>query len=257
MRELFLRAMFPFIGCWLLITSCVSTSTVTYYRGLPDSSMMVNNLPPELAIRKNDILYISVSGKDATVIPEFNFPNVSSLQGNQGGIANAIGYLVDESGKIDFPRLGRIKADGLTKKQLSESIRTAITEWVPEGVVTVRLMNFRVTVLGEVGRPGTYTVPNERITLIEALGNAGDVTLFGRKDNVLLVRETDSLRTAVRLNLNDRKFLASPYYYLKPNDYIYVEPNNVKVNTTSPWQQSGPIIISTLSLLVVLLTSFK
>jgi polysaccharide export outer membrane protein len=245
--------------CMVLIgfTGCVSPSTLTYYNGVPDSSIIVNNLPPELPIRKNDILYISVSTTDQTDLLQFNFPNLPSLQGNTGGGVNAaVGYLVDEQGMIDFPKMGKTKADGLTKKQLAANIKAGILDYVKDPVVTVRLMNFRVTVLGEVARPGTYVVPNERITLIEALGNAGDITLFGRKDNVLLIRETDSLRTTVRLNLNDRKFLASPYYYLKPNDYIYVEANKTRVNNTSPWQQSGPLIISTLSLMVVLLGVF-
>jgi polysaccharide export outer membrane protein len=257
MKELILKWPVCCLFGIILLASCVSPEKITYFNEVKDSSLVVNNLPPELPIRKNDILYISVSATSQTDLIEFNFPNLPSVQGNAtGGVNTAVGYLVDEQGMIDFPKLGKLKADGLTKKQLAATIKTGVAEHVKNPVVTVRLMNFRVTVLGEVARPGTFVVPNERITLIEALGNAGDVTLFGRKDNVLLIRETDSLRTSVRLNLNDRKFLASPYYYLKPNDYIYVEPNKVRVNNTSPWQQSGPLIISTLSLLVVLLGVF-
>jgi polysaccharide export outer membrane protein len=245
---------FSFLISTLFAISCVPAGQVQYYNGLRDSALAIANLPAEVPIRKSDILYISVSATDQTNLVEFNFPNLPSIQGSiTNGVNGAVGYLVDDHGMIDFPKMGRIKVDGLTKKQLSEEIKARIVDYVKNPVVTVRLMNFRVTVLGEVGRPGTYSVPSERITLIEALGNAGDITVFGRKDNVLLIRETDSVRTSVRLDLNDRKFLASPYYYLSPNDYIYVEPNKVRVNNSSAWQQSGPLIISSLSLLVVML----
>ena len=242
---------------FLMISSCISTRTVTYFDQLRDSSFTVKNLPPDPLIQKNDILYISVSSVDIPNSLQFNFSNVPSTQGTtNNGVANAVGYLVDDGGNIIFPKLGRIKAAGLTKGELSEFLRKKLEDYLKDPVVTIRFVNFRVTVLGEVNRPGTYNVPNEKISMLEALGNAGDITLFGRKDNVLLIREIDSVRTVVHINLNDRNFMVSPYYYLRPNDNIYVQPNKVRVNNTSPFQQSGPIIISTLSLLVVLITSF-
>ena len=242
------------LSVFIFLNSCVSSHTITYYDGIKDTGFSIlNRLPPDFKIQKNDILYISVSSADPNSLLQYNYPNTPAVQSATGGVASAVGYLVDQNGMIDFPKLGKWPAAGFTKKQLADSLSDTLKHWIADPVITIRLINFRVTILGEVSRPGTYSVSNEKISLMEALGNAGDITLFGRKDNVLLVRETDSARTVVRINLNDKKFISSDYYYLKPNDYVYVEANKVRVNTSSPFQQSGPIIISTLSLIVVLI----
>ena len=122
-------------------------------------------------------------------------------------------------------------------------------------IVDIRYLNFEVTVLGEVGRPTVITVPSEKISLIKALGLAGDLTIYGRRDNVLLIREENGQRITRHIDLNSSDFLSSPYYYLQPNDVIYVEPNKTKVASSSRSQQVVPIVLSSLSIIVVVITS--
>jgi polysaccharide export outer membrane protein len=223
----------------------------------------------ESVIQKNDLLNITVSSLNPEASLVFNLPNqaaaVSSLSvatnpngmsGSSGNLQQPMGYLVSTDGTIKFPVLGAIQAAGLTKKQLEQSITNSLTEkkLLTDPIVNVRFLNFRVTVLGEVARPTTINVGNERISVLEALGLAGDLTIYGKRDNVLLIREEGPNKIIHRLDLNSEKILSSPYYYLKTNDVVYVEPNKTKVASTSRTQQLLPIILSGLSFIAVIVT---
>jgi polysaccharide export outer membrane protein len=155
-----------------------------------------------------------------------------------------------------LPILGNIKAAGVTRKQLKTDITNMILDkkLLIDPIVTVRFLNYEVTVLGEVTHPTVISVPNERITLLKALGLAGDITIYGRKDNVLLIREIDGKRKIKRINLNSRNFLTSSYYYLQPNDVVYVEANKEKVAAASRNPQLLPTILSGLSVVAVVIT---
>jgi polysaccharide export outer membrane protein len=174
---------------------------------------------------------------------------------NGGGPVQASGYLVDVDGNIQFPILGTIKVAGLTESALRMQIVRSLVDkkLLIDPVVTIRHLNFRVTVLGEVGNPTVISVPTEKITLLEALGLAGDVTIFGKRDNVMVIREENNKKIIKRLNLNTSEIFESPYYYLRSNDIVYVEPNKAKVSGSSRSTQLLPIILSGLSLTAIIL----
>ena len=178
-------------------------------------------------IQPDDILTISVSSLN----PESNvlFNNVIlPTTANSGGVIAATkvneGYLVDKSGFINFPVIGKVMLAGLTKEQAIEKMTSEIKVHVKNPIVNVRFTNFKVTVIGEVFKPSTFTVPTEKINVLEALGLAGDMTAYAKRENVLIIREQQGVRKAARINLNDKDVLNSPYFYLQQNDIVYVEP---------------------------------
>ncbi len=247
---------------WFSTSGCVNTKRVSYFNEVTASTVTDNTPIPESVIQKNDLLSITVSdiNPDATTI--FNIPNVtnatitSPTTGNIGGMMNPVsGYLVSSDGSIDFPYLGSITAAGLTKDQLKQNIHKRLIDrkLLVEPIVNVRYLNFRVTVLGEVQNPTVVSVPNEKISLLEALGMAGDLTIYGNRENVLVIREENGNKTYKRINLNSSELLSSPYYYLRSNDVVYVEPNKIKVATSGRSQQWLPIILGALSLGVIVL----
>jgi polysaccharide export outer membrane protein len=165
--------------------------------------------------------------------------------------------LVNTEGTIQLPILGNIKAEGLTKKQLKASITNLINEkkLLIDPVVTIRHLNYEVTVIGEVGKPTVINVPNEKISMLKALGIAGDITIYGKKENVLLIREVEGKRIINRIDLNSKDFLSSPFFYLQPNDVVYVEPNKIKILNANRNQQLLPTILSALSIVAVVITT--
>jgi len=174
----------------------------------------------------------------------------------QTGYANQVfGYLVDQKGYIKFPILGNVYAEGLSKQMLADNITKLLVSQrlLLEPIVNIRYLNYKVTVLGEVGKPMVINVPNEKITILEALGLAGDITIYGKKDNVLLIREETSKKIVKRINISSASLLTSPYYYLQSNDIIYVEPNKAKVSSSSDVKQWLPMVISGLTLIVLAL----
>jgi len=236
-------------------SSCVSTKSSVYFRDLPDTVMAPVAGNFESVVQKNDILQITVSSMNIEDAVIYNTPSMTNTGGVSSSGPQAVGFLVSEQGFIQYPVLGSIKADGLTKSELTKYIHDQLEQrkLLVDPVVSIRFLNYRVTVLGEVNRPTVVNVGNEKITIMEALGLAGDITVFGRKENVLLIRETDGVRTVKRLNLNSKEIFSSPYYYLRSNDMVYVEPNKAKVAATDRTRQTIPIILSSLSLLVIVL----
>lgn len=165
------------------------------------------------------------------------------------------GFLVNEQGFIQYPVLGPIKVTGLTKKALTEYLHDQLTarKLLVDPVVSIRFLNYRVTILGEVSKPTVVNVTNEKISILEALGMAGDITVFGKRNNILLIREVDSQRIIRRIDLNDKHILNSAYYFLQSNDILYVEPTKSKIATADRSRQILPIALSSLSLLVIIL----
>jgi polysaccharide export outer membrane protein len=168
------------------------------------------------------------------------------------------GYLVQENGNIEFPIIGSIKVGGLTRTQAIEQIKQQLSSYVVNPTVSVRILNFRVTVLGEVRNPGTFTIPNERITILEALGVSGDLLITGERQNVLVIREEDGTRKEYRIDLTQESLFSSPVFYLQQNDVVYVEPNRAKRNSSVINASNTGIVISSLSLvLTTLILIFK
>lgn len=240
-------------------TSCITTQRSTYFNDAGDTTFLtrtddVNDAP----ILKNDILSVVITSANAEASALFNTNN--NIQTNSttsaGTTSSVAGYLVNTDGNIQLPILGNIKAAGITRKQLKTDITNMLLDkkLLIDPIVTVRYLNYEVTVIGEVGHPTVINVPNEKISLVKALGLAGDITIYGKKDNVLLIRENDGKRKVKRINLNSKNFLTSSYYYLQPNDVVYVEANKEKVAMSSRNQQLLPTILSALSLVAVIVT---
>lgn len=261
MHKIAQTAIFLLFSLFLIfsISSCTSTRKIAYFKDVQDSARIVSRASLEPVIQKKDILSISVSSlsHEATII--FNTPNlpITPSASFTPNMPQTAGYLVGDDGTIKFPVLGNIKAAGLTQKQLENNITRDLVDkkLLFDPIVSSRFLNFRVTVLGEVNRPGVINVPSEQISVLEAIGEAGDLTIYGLRDNVILIRQEGTNKFITRLDLSTSKLLQSPYYYLKSNDVIYVEPAKDKIASTSLFQQRIPVILSGLSLVIILLTN--
>ncbi len=203
----------------------------------------------------NDILSITVGSLNPEATLIFNNPTTNTSSTGSNNYTQSTGYLVDQEGYIQFPVLGKIKVTGLTKMELTEFLRKTLVDkqLLLDPVVAIRYLNFRITVLGEVTHPMVVAVPNEKISLLEAIGMAGDLTIYARRDNVLLIREEKGKRIIKKLNLNSGDIFNSPYYYLKSNDILYVEPNKSKILSVSNTRIILPIVFSALSVVAIVI----
>jgi polysaccharide export outer membrane protein len=255
------KCKFYFIAILLIIqiSSCtVSQQSTTYFSGSGDTTLILKTDDVEPIIQKNDILSIYISSLNPEASAVFNAPNLlATSSSTTSGSSSAGGYLVNTDGNIQLPILGTIKASGITKKQLKADITNLILDkkLLIDPIITIRHLNYEVTVIGEVGKPIVINVPNEKISLLKALGLAGDITVYGKKDNVMLVREVEGKRKVKRIDLNDKSFLSSNYYYLQPNDIVYVEANKWKVINANRNQQLLPSILSGLSIIALVITT--
>jgi len=245
----------------LFCTSCESTKNSVYFLNQHDTTIESPNIAPEVIIHNNDLLSISVSTLSTQASAVFNSPNTTGTASTSsaGNTVQASGYLVNSDGYIKFPFLGAVKASGLSEQQLEDTITHALIskQFAIEPIVTIRHLNFKVTVLGEVNHPAVLTVTSERISFLEAIGLAGDLTIYAKRDNVLLIREESNKKIVRRINLNSSSLFTSPYYYLKSNDVIYVEPNKAKVASAGRNQYLVPILLSALSFAAILVQVFK
>ncbi|GGW63174.1 polysaccharide biosynthesis protein [Winogradskyella epiphytica] len=241
-----------------MATSCVSRKNLVYFQDELLDETVIASTPKELTYKPDDILTINVSALDPATVAPFNLPLVSNnfndLTSAQGALKQQT-YLVDYNGNIEFPVLGTIKVEGLTRSELTELLVNQIKEMANNPIVNVRLANFTVTVIGEVSRPGTFTIQDERITLLEALGLANDLTIFGKRKNVKLIREVDGQKKIALIDLTSINAINSPVYYLQQNDVIYVEPNNAKVRS-STYNQNNGVLISAIGTLTTILAIF-
>lgn len=221
------------------------------------------NLPPFTppVVHPDDILNINVQTLDPQanlILNQGNLPiqsGVSTVNPNAPMLNNqnaVSGYLVNKSGDIFMPYIGSVHVEGLTTAAIHDTVLNKISVYFKNPVVNVRFANFKVTVLGEVRQPATFSLPNEKPTVLDALGLAGDITLFGKRDNVLLVRDADGRKEITRLNLDSTKIINSPYFYLRPNDVLYVEPSESRVASTNSFRTRDIAVLSAgISLLTV------
>jgi polysaccharide export outer membrane protein len=236
--------------------SCGTTKKVILFPDVKDGNLPTNTPFPESIIQKSDILSITVSSLNPDATKIFN-PDEGTAAANGNGAP--IGYLVNSEGYIQFPVLGNIKAEGLTKSQLKDKISKSLVDskQLIDPIVTIRFVNFRVTVLGEVNHPTVVNVPNERISLLEALGMAGDLTIYAKRQDIMVIREEKDQKIIKRLNLNSDELFTSNYYYLQSNDIVYVEPNKAKIASVSRGMQWVPIVMSGLSLALIAATQLN
>jgi polysaccharide export outer membrane protein len=239
---------------FLVLDSCASKKDLVYFQGV-DALELTNNLNYTPLLKADDKLSITVASLDNEAAIPFNLPVISyNSRGDFAvGTPQLQTYLIAKDGTIDYPQLGQLQLAGLTRLQAQELLKNKLKPFLVNPIVNLRLLNFKVTVLGEVKRPGTYDVQNERITVLEALGLAGDLTVYGTRQNVLVVREAAIGKTYERIDLTSSKLFDSPVYYLQQNDVVYIEPNQPKVNSSTNSSTNG-IIISAVSLLLTIIS---
>lgn len=240
----------------LFVFSCTPRKEVVYYQNIDSlvSLEKVNNY--EIKIQPDDLLMIIVSAEDFESAIPFNLTAVSVP--TAAGMNSFIGqqsvqtYLVDTNGSIVFPVLGKLQVSGLSRTELMELLETKIGKYIKNPIINIRRMNFKVSVQGEVNSPGTYTINSDRVTLIEAISLARDLTIYGKRDNVLIIREVNGVKTYNRVDITKADFINSPFYYLAQNDVVYVEPNKVRINGAAIGSNTG-VIISITSLLITII----
>lgn len=238
----------------ILFNSCGSRKSMVY---LQNDSTKINTLYEQYVpkIQVNDILTIVVTAADPKATAPFN-PGSTMTTSNlsqQVDMALRPTYTVDLNGDITLPMLGKVYVAGLTRVEAIERIRSELNQYIKDPGVNMNFNNFRVSVLGEVAKPGSFILPTERVTVLEALSMAGDLTIRGVRENILLIREVDGQKTMHRLDLTQQNTLNSPYYYLAQNDVIYVEPNKAQINNSKLGANTN-IIISIASLLITVIS---
>ncbi|NEU08820.1 sugar transporter [Flavihumibacter sp. R14] len=223
------------ISCLFLFAACAPQRNLVYFSEGNQNSKGAIVLPAsmEVKIQPDDILKISV--------------NTLSLESNAlfNPLVAETGYKVDKSGNIHFPVLGSVKLEGLTLDEAQVKIAREVEKYAKGPNVAVQYLNFKITVIGEVTRPNSFSITNDKINVLEALGLAGDMTAFGKRENVLVIRQNGNERTMGRINMNNRNVLNSPYFNLKQNDIVYVEPDRAKAASISPGNRWIPVIIAT------------
>jgi polysaccharide biosynthesis/export protein len=232
----------------ILVSSCAARKKYVYFNSA-ELTTQENNFNPKL--KTGDFLMINVYSSNLEASVPFNLPtlNTSVRAGYTTGLSSITGYLINLNGEIDFPVLGTIKLLNLNTIEASDLIKKKLESYLSKPIVNVQIQNFKITVLGEVKRPGTFQIPNERITIIEALGLAGDLTINGVRQNVMLIRDVNGIKTEVILDLTSKDIFNSDYYYLSQNDVIYISPNQAKINSSTMSTSYG-MFISIASLLI-------
>ena len=256
---------------WLLLvvvflSSCITRKQITYFQDIPGSDtakIAVNSglrtALYEPTIKPGDILNITVMSLSAESNALINYPFTSqNMSAPEKTLTQSTpGFLVDNEGNVQVPMLGNVKVDGLTPSQIRKQLTEQLQKYLQSPTVSVRFSNFKITILGDVARPGVYPVPNERINLMEALGLSGDLTVFGLRKGVKLIREVNGKNQIYKIDLTSKDVINSPYMYLQPNDIVYVDPGGGKAANADNIYRILPIIISGISAMAVLLLYFK
>jgi polysaccharide export outer membrane protein len=247
-----------------LLAGCGSSEKIAYLQGTEQMSaeeFAVATTLYDARILPKDLLTVVVSATDPEAVRPFNLIMPTISQGittsasTQGQLQT---YLVDNNGQIEFPVVGMITVKGLTKREAEEKVKGLLATYLKEEpVVTVRFVNYKISVIGEVARPNTFTIQNEKVNVMEALAMAGDMTIWGRRDNVKILREdAEGNKRVIMMNLNDPYVIFHPDFYLQQNDVVYVEPNKVKAknseigSATGIWLSATSIMISVATLLI-------
>jgi polysaccharide export outer membrane protein len=236
----------------LITVSCGGSKKIGYFADLKDSTVIDSVFFKEVRIKKGDQLSINIASLNQEIDNIINKANTIGAAAISSGESQG-GYFVTETGVLHLPRIGRLKVEGMTHAALTDTLQKLYSEYAKDPIVSVRLMNFRVIVLGEVNRPGQITFSTTNVDIFEAIGKAGDLSQYGRREDVLLIRQSDSMRVARRLDLTKADIIGSEMYQLQSGDLIYVEANKVKKNTTSLTFQLWPMVSGSLSLMIALL----
>lgn len=255
----------------ILLSSCGAVKDIAYFQNKVVNEPEKIDKHAGIVIQPKDMLSIVVSSRNPELVVMFNLPMVQHMAGSEiaGGSSQQrlLGYVVDNNGCIDFPVLGTLKVAGLTRWELADMIKKRLLKegYLTDAVVTVEFMNFKVSVLGEVTSPGTYSIEGDKVTILQALSLAHDLTIYGQRENVSVIRERDGERIIYQINLCDVDLFKSPAYYLQQNDVIYVEPSiekarqstidDKKLRMTTIAISSSSLLVSVASLIVGILGS--
>lgn len=244
----------------VMTTSCTSYRKIMYLQNIDDVELQSAQQSYEAVIKKDDRLTIVVTGPDKTVTPPYNLTlfEVGTTGGTSSDPERAtLSYLVDANGDIDFPTLGKLHVEGMTRNQLVDYLTTEIGKDIKDPIVYVSFKNYKITVLGEVRTPGTFTFDSEKINILQALGRAGDLNLTAQRNNILLIREENGKQNHYTIDLRDAHLLDSPYYYLQQNDVIVVPPSPTRVasatTATGIWSTVLSSITTTIAILSLIL----
>ncbi|MBC3789118.1 polysaccharide biosynthesis/export family protein [Spirosoma utsteinense] len=252
-----------FLGLCVWMSGCINSKELVLYQksegGRDTIALPARYIP---AIRVGDVLSVQVSSLSPEATTFFNpYAAMTAMTGTAGMQNNPTtpipytpGYVVSEEGQIELPLVGRQAVVGLTNSQAAVQIRQKLLDFLKEPTVNVRNLNFQISISGEVARPALFSIPNEHISLPAALGLAGDITIYGRRDNVLIIREENGQRMFHHVDLTQRDIFKSPYFYLHPNDIVYVEPGKARVANADRTYQLLPILLSALSVISIIVT---
>lgn len=254
------------LAVMLLVTSCGTVKDIAYFQNKVVNAPESIDKHAGIVIQPKDMLSIVVSSRNPELVAMFNLPVISYQAGSEvvsgAGQQRLMGYVVDNEGYIDFPVLGPIKVAGLTRWDLANLIKDRLIKGglLTDAVVTVEFMNFKVSVIGEVNSPGTYTLNNDKVTILQAISLARDLTIFGQRENVCVIREREGERVIYEINLCDVSMFNSPAYYLQQNDVVYVQPSEIKarqsttddkaLRMTSIFVSGGSLLVSIAALIV-------
>jgi polysaccharide export outer membrane protein len=239
----------------IFFSSCVSEKNITYFQFDEIDQEKVSNVY-KTVFKPDDLLQITVASDDIAAVQPFNLPAVtfSAASISAGGQIQQLSYLIDSNGEIDFPVFGKLKIGGLTREETISMLKSRLNpDYVKDPTINIRISNFKITVQGDVRSPGTFNILNERVTILDAIGLAGDLNISGKRDNVLVIREEGGLKKEYRVNLLSKKTYTSPVFYLQQNDIIYVEHNYAKIQSASSNTNTG-LFISIAGTLIAIIT---
>ncbi|MDB5024591.1 MAG: Polysaccharide biosynthesis/export protein [Mucilaginibacter sp.] len=270
MKKNIYQNIFLYLTVIFCLSSCVNQKQIAYFqKGINQSDTIQVAKAYIPKIQSVDILSINIGSLNPAASSFFNpysttpagidFTDATSLANGTTPMPTlsqsaSPGFLVAADGSIELPLLGNIKLAGLTTSEARDTIKNRLKHFLKEPTVNVRVMNYKISVMGEVAKPSVYVIPNEKITLPEAISMAGDLTIFGKRDNVLIIRDVDGKKEFGRINLNSREIYNSPYYYLHDNDIVYVEPGKGKSAQSDRIYQILPVLLSALSLITIIVT---
>lgn len=240
------------------LSSCVSKKNIIYVQDIDTSLSDTEKSVYETTIANDDVLRIIVASANMESVLPFN-QVVSPVTNQSLNIRSQEilqSYLVDNKGEIKFPVIGNIKVSGLTRVDLENNLEKQLSKYVKDATVDVRILNYKITILGEVNKPGTFNVEQNRITLLQALGLAGDLTVYGKRDNIIVIRDVNGIQKSERVDLTSSEFIYSPYYYLNQNDTVIVEPNGAQVQA-SGFNRNLSIYVSIASLVLTTIVLFS
>jgi polysaccharide export outer membrane protein len=271
MKKNIYQNIFLYLTVIFCLSSCVNQKQIAYFqKGINQSDTIAVAQAYVPKIQPGDILAINIGSLNPMASSFFNpYSSMPVNSDNLSGISSGVtasgstgatvpsaqispGFLVDSAGAIEFPLVGTVKVAGLNTSQVKEVIKEHLKIYLKEPTVNVRFVNYKISVMGEVVHPAVYVIPNEMVTLPEALGMAGDLTIYGKRENILIIRNENGKKVFGRINLNSRQVFASPFYYLHANDIVYVEPGKGRIAQTDKTYQILPIVLSALSFITII-----